>query len=105
MRKARRAAACAAVAAAFGVVSTEAATLNYDPFAYLAGGGLTGQNGGSGWNGGWITTGTSQDNTLAAVGGSLSYPVPYEVPSSQPPTPQAMPKLRFSSDGRVSNPP
>ena len=77
--------AAALVGAAAIHVSSANAAVSYDPFAYTTGASLTGQNGGTGWNAGWTTTGGAASNTLAADAASLSYPA-YE-PALTAPTP------------------
>jgi hypothetical protein len=53
-----------------------AALNDYDGFDYT-GTALNGQSGGSGWNGGWFTTSTT-DNTLSDDSTSLTYPASFE---------------------------
>jgi len=72
--------ACLAMSASIGY----AALFDLEQFNY-AGGNLGGQNGGSGWNGAWAPT-SATNVTVAATGGSLAYPVPWEVPGIAPPT-------------------
>jgi hypothetical protein len=55
---------------------------DYDPFDY-AGTALNGQTGGTGWTGGWFTTGTV-DNTLSDDNVSLTYPVTFASPLGTP---------------------
>lgn len=69
------------VAALFATIaagSVRAALNDYDPFDYT-GTALNGQAGGTGWNGGWFTTSTT-DNTLSNDSTSLSYPATFEAP-------------------------
>jgi hypothetical protein len=65
--------------------ATARGAVDYDPFAY-SGTALDGQSGGTGWNAGWFTTGTSQPNTLSDDSTSLIYPVPFESPLITPAT-------------------
>ena len=58
--------------------TASAALTDYEGFNYT-GTELTGQNGGTGWNGGWIATGTMPSNTLSNDDVSLTYP---DYPSS-----------------------
>src|SRR3954453_13999129 len=69
-----------------GIVAApvSAALINYDGFDYT-GTNLNGQNGGTGWSGGWFNT-VSADNTLTNDGVSLSYPSTFEAPLNTPPT-------------------
>ena len=59
--------------------------VDYEPFDY-SGTALDGRTGGTGWSGGWFTTGTSQPNTLSDDNASLAYPVPFEAPLITPTT-------------------
>ncbi len=59
-----------------------AGLISYDGFDYSSTA-LNGQNGGTGWNGGWFNT-ASTDNVLSNDGVSLSYPVPFEAPLTTP---------------------
>jgi hypothetical protein len=59
--------------------------MDFEPFAYT-GTTLNGQNGGTGWSGGWIATGASASDVLSDDGVSLSYPTTFESPLSTPPT-------------------
>src|SRR5688572_15240430 len=68
---------------ALGMPTVRASLLDADSFAY-SGTALHGQNGGTGWNGGWFTTATSP-NSLSDDGVSLSYPPSYESPIVAPP--------------------
>jgi hypothetical protein len=69
-----------ALCGAMAFLTTAQATLfDYEPFAY-SGATLPGQNGGTGWNGGWFTTGTSAANGLSNDGNSLAYPMTWESP-------------------------
>jgi len=69
-----------ALCGAMAFLTTAHATLfDYDPFNY-SGTALPGQNGGTGWNGAWFTTGTSAVNGLSNDGVSLSYPMSWESP-------------------------
>ncbi len=77
--------AAAAVMPCATVLPTRAALMNYDPFAY-SGTTLNGQNGGTGWNGGWFQTGSSPSDQLSDDGVSLTYPGTFESPLSTPPT-------------------
>jgi len=61
------------------LTTAHAALFDYDPFDY-SGPALPGQNGGTGWNGGWFTTGTSAVNGLSGDNVSLSYPMSWESP-------------------------
>jgi hypothetical protein len=61
------------------LTTAHAALFDYDPFDY-SGSALPGQNGGTGWNGAWFTTGTSAVNGLSNDGISLSYPMSWESP-------------------------
>jgi len=63
----------------FIVTSARATLFEYDSFSY-SGTALAGQNGGSGWNGGWITTAGNQPNSLSNDGLSLNYPNTWESP-------------------------
>ncbi len=47
---------------------------------------LNGQNGGTGWNGGWFATGTLPSVQLSNDGASLSYPASFEPPATTPPS-------------------
>ena len=71
--------------------------MDYEPFAY-SGTTLNGQNGGTGWSGGWFTT-ASTDDQLSNDGTSLSYPVSFEAPLTTPSTSGA----RVSTGGLSSN--
>lgn len=71
------------LASACGIPTVRAALLDADSFAY-SGTALSGQNGGTGWNGAWFTTATSP-NSLSDDGVSLSYPPSYESPIVAPP--------------------
>lgn len=60
------------VLAVFSVVAAQADTLSaYEGFQYTAGSSINGQNGGSGWSGGWFTPG-GLDATTSATGLSFS---------------------------------
>jgi hypothetical protein len=59
--------------------TAQATLFDYDPFNY-SGATLPTQNGGTGWNAGWFTTGTSAVNGLSNDGISLSYPMTWESP-------------------------
>jgi hypothetical protein len=68
---------------AIATASAQAALMDAESFIY-SGTALDTQNGGTGWNGAWFTTGTSQPNSLSNDGVSLAYPVPYEFPLIAP---------------------
>jgi hypothetical protein len=55
---------------------------DFEPFDYT-GTALAGQNGGTGWNGAWFTTSTT-DNSVSNDGVSLTYPVSFESPLTTP---------------------
>src|SRR3954469_15457993 len=59
--------------------SARASLFEYDGFDY-SGTALATQNGGTGWNGAWFTTASSQPNSLSNDGISLSYPMSWETP-------------------------
>jgi hypothetical protein len=75
-----------------------AALTDYDGFNY-SGTTLNTQNGGTGWSGGWIATGTSPSDTLSNDAVSLSYPTGFESPMTTPPTVGS----RVSTGGLVAN--
>ncbi len=77
--------------------TARAGLMDYEPFAY-SGTTLDGQNGGTGWSGGWFTT-ASVDNQLSDDGTSLSYPVSFESPLTTP----SSSGVRVSTGGLSSN--
>jgi hypothetical protein len=86
------------VALAVSASTTSAALTDYDGFDY-SGTTLNGQNGGTGWSGGWIATGASPSDNLSNDATSLSYPVGWESPASTPSTTGA----RVSTGDLASN--
>jgi hypothetical protein len=89
--------AAAMVAAACQAAPLRAALMDYEPFAY-SGTALNGQNGGTGWNGGWFNTATT-DNVLSNDGVSLAYPASFEAPLATPSTAGS----RVSTGGLTAN--
>jgi hypothetical protein len=59
-----------------------AALEDFDPFNYSTTA-LSGQSGGTGWNGAWFTT-ASTDNALSDDGVSLAYPASFQSPLTTP---------------------